>query len=397
VNQMLCELVPHSSKRISDYVASYPDIIDLSVGAPSFGPPQSFRQALAALTRDTFESAARHDHYAHSRGTPELRAAVAQLYEREQGCVIDPDTQVLITNGAAGALWASLLAVTEPGDEVLLPDPGYMIYPPVVQLLGRRVVRVPTNPASGFRLEVEHVERHLGKHSRLVVVNSPANPTGATFRAEQLRQLCELAAANEVHVVHDEVLDRFSYRTDHRSVVAVDPCGVGIAVNSLSKRFGMTGWRVGWLVADEHVVTQAAKAHAFFTLAVGHAVQLAAAVALTDDLAEADVTRHALEIRHRGARFLDGLQQVPDLVVPDLPSGGFYAFVDVRPFASRRALSAGGAASVSEAVAEYLLNQRRVAVVPGSAFGTGGEGFVRMSFAGSDEQLVRAFQQMASG
>jgi len=397
VNQMLCELVPHSSKRISDYVAAYPDIIDLSVGAPSFGPPRSFRQALVALTRQTSETAARHDQYAHSRGTPELRAAVAQLYTREQGCVIDPDTQVLITNGAAGALWASVLAVTEPGDEVLLPDPGYMIYPPVVQLLGRRVVRVPTEPASGFRLDVEQVERHLSKRCRLLVVNSPANPTGATCDAEQLRQLCELAAAERVHVIHDEVLDRFSYRTAHRSAVAVDPHGMGIAVNSLSKRFGMTGWRVGWLVADEHVVTQAAKAHAFFALAVGHAVQLAAAAALTDDLADADVTRHALELRHRGTRFLDRLRQVPGLVVPDLPDGGFYAFVDVRPFAHLRALSTGFAASVSEAVAEHLLHERRVAVVPGIAFGAGGEGFVRMSFAGSDERLERAVEQIAAG
>ncbi|MCS7477820.1 pyridoxal phosphate-dependent aminotransferase [Umezawaea endophytica] len=394
MNRLLSGLAPHASKRISEYAQRNPGVVDLTVGLPSFGPPRSFGAALARLSSGSRELARHEDRYAHSRGAVELRTAVAEVYAAEQGVDLDPETQVLVTNGAAGALWTAVLAVTEPGDEVLIADPAYMIYPPMVELLGRRVVRVPTSPSDGFALHVEDVRSRLTPRSRVLLVNSPGNPTGAAIGADGLADLCAFAAENGLRVVHDEVLDRFLHRGAHRSIAAVDHHGVGIAVNSLSKRFGMAGWRVGWMVGSPPVIAEAVKAHTFFLLAVSHAVQLAAATALTDPESDREVSRHADEIRARGTAFLAELGRVPGLEGARMPDGGFYAFVDVREFARLHGIPVDAGQDAGDAVAEHLLRERGVAVVPGSAFGGAGEGFVRMSFACGEDRLGRAVERL---
>lgn len=395
MNRVLGGLAPHSSKRISEFAATHPGIIDLTVGLPAFGPPKAFGTALAELSRKPGELAGNEDRYAHSRGAPDLRAAIARIYSSEQGVDIDPETQLLVTNGAAGALWTAILAVTDPGDEVLLADPTYMIYPAMIELLGRRVVRIPTSPSDGFALHVADVRKRLTPRSRALVVNSPGNPTGAVCAGAALADLCALAAGHGMFVIHDEVLDRFAHRVEHRSVVSVDSHGVGIAVNSLSKRFGMAGWRVGWMTGSPSVIAEAAKAHTFFLLAVGHAVQLAAASALADAGADAEVSRHAEETRLRGATFLADMASVPGLAGARVPDGGFYAFVDVGEFARLHGISRDGHHAIGDAVAAHLLHDRGVAVVPGSAFGAEGADFVRMSFAGDAEQLACAVERLA--
>ncbi|MEV5019766.1 pyridoxal phosphate-dependent aminotransferase [Streptomyces sp. NPDC053780] len=393
MNGALSALAPHSSKRISEYAQRHPETIDLTVGLPSFGPPRSFGERLAVLSGSPGENARPEDHYAHSRGTIELRTAIAQVYRSEQGIDLDPDTQLLVTNGAAGALWTAVLTVTDPGDEVLLADPAYMIYPPMIELLGRRVVRVPTSAADGFTLHVPDLRKHLTKRSRIVLVNSPGNPTGRVTGRSELADLCTFAADHGLYVIHDEVLDRFAYGIEHRSVAALDHHGHGITVNSLSKRFGMSGWRIGWMTGSPAVITEAAKAHTFFMLAVSHAVQLAAAAALRDPEADGELTVHAAETRRHGERFLADVAQLPGLARTVFPDGGFYAFVDVGEFARLRGIHVED--STGSAVAEYLLHECGVAVVPGSAFGRAGERFVRMSFAGDPGQLDRALERLA--
>ncbi|QUQ65401.1 pyridoxal phosphate-dependent aminotransferase [Kutzneria sp. CA-103260] len=393
MNGALRALAPHSSKRISEYAQRHPGTVDLTVGLPAFGPPRSFNERLAMVSSGPSGSARPEDRYAHSRGAIELRAAIAQVYKSEQGIDLDPDSQLLVTNGAAGALWIAVLTLTEPGDEVLLADPAYMIYPPMIELLGRRVVRVPTSPADGFLLHVSDLNKHLTQRSRVIVVNSPGNPTGRVSSGDELAELCAFAAEHGLYVVHDEVLDRFAYGIEHRSVIALDRHGLGVAVNGLSKRFGMSGWRIGWMAGSPAVIAEAAKAHTFFMLAVSHAVQLAAATALLDPEADNEVSAHAVEIRRRGELFLADLAQIPGLGETALPDGGFYAFVDVGEFARLRGIRAQE--SIGAAVADYLLHECGVAVVPGTAFGRAGESFVRMSFAGSSEQLDRAIERLA--
>ncbi|MFI8933371.1 pyridoxal phosphate-dependent aminotransferase [Streptomyces sp. NPDC053474] len=393
MNGALSALAPHSSKRISEYVQRHPGTIDLTVGLPSFGPPRSFGERLAVLSNSPGESARPEDQYAHSRGAIELRAAIAQIYRSEQGIDLDPDTQLLVTNGAAGALWIAVLTVTEPGDEVLLADPAYMIYPPMIELLGRRVVRIPTSAADGFALRVPDLRKHLTARSRVILVNSPGNPTGRVTGGGELADLCTFAAEHGLYVVHDEVLDRFAYGIEHRSVAALEHHGHGIAVNSLSKRFGMSGWRIGWMAGSPAVIAEAAKAHTFFMLAVSHAGQLAAAAALRDPEADGELSVRAAELRRCGELFLADVAQIPGLGKTAFPQGGFYAFVDVGEFARLRGIHVKG--SIGSAVAEYLLHECGVAVVPGSAFGRAGERYVRMSFAGGPGQLDRALERLA--
>jgi aminotransferase len=396
VNRLLQDLAPHSSKRISEYAQSHSGVLDLTVGLPSFGPPRAFGDALSALARPLRASALPYDRYAHSRGAPELRDAIASVYASEQGVDLDPATTLLITNGAAGALWTGLLAVTEPGDEIMISDPCYMIYPPMIELLGRRPVRVPTDQTDGFALRPSRIQEALTQRSRVVLVNSPGNPTGAVHDEADLATLCDFAEKHGLFVMQDEVLDRYCFRGRHRSVVAVDRHGVGIAVNSLSKRFGMAGWRIGWLAGASQVVEQAAKAHTHFLLAVNHAVQLAAATALSDAGVDAEVSRHANELHDRGLRFLSALREVPGLSVPSRLDGGFYAFVGVRDFALLHHLVPDDGQTTGEAVAEHMLHKRGVAVVPGSAFGNAGADYVRMSFAGDPQQLDDAVCKLQS-
>lgn len=345
MNDVLHALAPHASKQISEYAALHPEIIDLTVGVPSFGPPPTFRKALADLQGHNGDDPAPVDLYAPGRGHLGLRSEIARLYGRSYGCAVDPAQEVLVTNGAAGALSTAILTATNAGDEVLLADPCYMLYAPLVQLLGRQVKRIATSAENGFLLEDDAVKNSAGPRTRVLLVNSPANPTGTVHNRSRMEALCRLCAERGLRLLHDEVLDSFTGETLHFPAFALNAGrNTAICVNSLSKRFGMTGWRLGWLIAEPDFVEQASKCHTFLNLAVGHAVQQAAASALADPAADEEVSRHARAIRDRGRAFLASLREVPGLQVPGIPDGGFYAFVNVQQLAQRKGLAIGGRA-----------------------------------------------------
>jgi aminotransferase len=394
VNSALALTSPHRSKQISDTVAGDPDVVDLTVGEPSFGPPARLLDALAELTAQRPEEpSASYNRYAHSRGTPDLRSAISGWYERAYGLAVDPETRVLVTHGAAEALWTVVFALTDPGDEVILPDPCYMLYEPIVVALGRTPVRVAAAAEDGFTIDPDAVARAAGPRTRLVLVNSPANPTGAVCEPDRLAALIAVAAGRGLYLVHDEVFDCFSYVCPHLPAIAL-PGGAesAIVVNSLSKRFGMTGWRIGWLAGPESVVAAAAKAHSFVTLAVGTLIQQVAAVALADASVDDEVARHAHLIRDRGRDLLDRLLALDlfECTVP--PGGGFYLFLRCARLAGR--IGVPESESASEAVAGHLLEHARVASVPGIAFGPRGEGFVRFSYAAPEAAVDRAARRL---
>lgn len=375
----------------------HPEIIDLTVGVPAFGPPPAFKKALAAGLQDqSSDVRAPVDLYAPGRGHLGLRSEIAGLYGRSYGSSVDPDHHVLVTNGAAGALGTAILTATNAGDEVLLADPCYMLYAPLVQLLGRQVKHIPTSAEKGFLLDETAVAAFIGPRTRLLLVNSPANPTGAVHDRNRMASLCRLCAERGLRLLHDEALDSFAGETPHWPAFALsEGREVAICVNSLSKRFGMTGWRLGWLIAEPDFVEQASKCHTFLNLAVGHAIQQAAASALADPATDEEVSRHAQAVREHGLAFIASLGTVPGLEVPGTPDGGFYAFVNVEQFARLRRLTPS-AGNVSRAVAEYMLHTLGVAVVPGDVYGEQGRGFVRMSFAGPENQLKEAVDRLAS-
>lgn len=396
MNRDLLATRPHPSKRISDAVAANPDVVNLTVGEPSFGAPAAFLDRLAAVVAGgRGDPAGDYNRYAHSRGVPTLRRAIAESYRRRYGLAVDPEAQLLVTHGAAEAIWLTVFAHTGPGDEVLMTDPCYMLYEPITVSLGRRPVRLRTTAADGFRLLPEQVEEAAGDRARLLLINSPNNPTGGVYDGDTMAALHAAAARHGLTVMHDEVFDDYSYSDPHVPLLKEDPAAERtVMVNSFSKRYGMTGWRLGWLLAAPAVVTEATKAHTYLSLSLGTAIQEAAAGIVGDEAVEREVRAHAGVMRERGRGFLGRLREIDGFgsVPAEPPGGGFYLFVPVAELAERLGVDACG--SVSTAVADVLLRRAGVAVVPGIGFGPAGEGYVRMSYAAPQEKLDLALERL---
>lgn len=397
MNRDLLACRPHPSKKISDAIAGDPSIVNLTVGEPGYGPPAVVLDGLVArLGQRTEDPAPSYDRYTHSRGLPSLRQAIAGYYRRRHGLEIDPETELLVTNGGAGALWLTVFTLTNPGDEVVIPDPCYMLFEPIVRSLGRRPVRIPTRPERRFRLDPKDFAAHLTERTRLLMINSPENPTGTVYDRQTLEELLALVTERGIHLMHDEVFDSLFFEGEHVPARLLEPqTRHTVMVNSFSKRFGMTGWRLGWMLAAPEVVEAATKALTFQCLACGTLVQEGAAAGLADPSTDQLVARHCQELQAKSLRFVDKLIAIDGFDLPaGPPRGGFYAFADVRRL-YRRLLAAGEAPGPeSEVVARYLLEHAKVGVVPGNGFGAAGEGFVRISYAAPEAHLDEAVERL---
>jgi aspartate/methionine/tyrosine aminotransferase len=264
------------------------------------------------------------------------------------------------------------MTLVDPGDEILVPDPGYPAYPVVAQLLGATPRTYPLRPERAFRLDPADVESRLSSRTRLVILCSPSNPTGAMDEEHDLEVLARLLSSRGVPWLSDEIYAGFAYERRAASISRFIPSG-GLVVSGLSKDLSMTGWRIGWVVGPEAIVARITAAHQYIVTCASSVSQAAALAALGDD---ADSDREAyLEIfRRRRALMAEELRRIPSLPVT-MPDGAFYFFVDVRSFGS------------SLEIAERLLRNRRVIVIPGEAFGPGGAGFLRISYAATDDDI----------
>ena len=365
--------------RILALKASGRAIIGLQVGDPDFGTPPAVQEvALRALGQGL-------THYGPSSGTAELREAIALKLRRDEGVAYDPGTEILATHGGIHAYYTALQAILNPGDEVLVPDPTWATHANMVVMLRGRAVRVPAPAEHGFIPPLEAWERALTPATRALVLNHPSNPTGAYPGREYLEALQAFAEAHGLWVVSDEVYGSLHYGERPTSAAAA---GTGKArtllVNSLSKTYAMTGWRVGFLAAPAPVIQNALKASQNSITCVAPFVQKAAAFALTDPgVQEAAAAMRAAYARRRDlvvdlARARGGSRI---RVTP--PQGAFYFFLDVRPLG----LSSGEAC-------ERILEAASVGLVPGSAFGDQGEGFLRMTIAASDAEVAEGFTRI---
>jgi len=388
VNRDLLSLRPHASKAISDAALLNPGLVNLSIGEASFGAPRKVLDALAGALKSDGRPPP-FNHYAHSRGTPGLRQAIARRYRRLYGVDVDPETEVLVTHGAAEAIWLAVFTLTNAGDEVLLPDPCYVLYDGVVGSLGRKAVRLPTSARSGFQITPQQLRAAITPTTRLLILNSPANPTGAFYDRDELAALLAVAAEAGITVLHDEVFDRVVFDGAHTPLASLDPgLGSTIMVNSLSKLYGMTGWRLGWMVARRETVEQALKAHTYMSLAVATIIQDAVTGALNDTDVDAEVERNVAELKQRMLRVKGELERIDGIEFPaGAPRGGFYLFPRVEGLARRLGLQRD---SASEAVVEFLTQRCGVAVVPGNVYGPCGEGHIRLVVAAPDSLLNQA-------
>jgi aspartate aminotransferase len=357
------------------------DIVSLMRGEPDFTTPPHVIDAAAAALR------AGRTRYPDNRGEPALREAIAAKLQRDNGVSYDPATEILVTTGATLGIQTALMALIDEGDEVLLADPVYDAYTSPVLLAGGRVRRVPAEIRDGrFTLSAAAVEAALTPAARVLLLNTPWNPVGTVLRESELRPILDLAAARGLALVSDEIYEAITFdgaRHVTPAALSAEARSRTVIVNSLSKTYAMTGWRVGYCAAPAPVVEamllvlqQTSRGPATF-------VQDAAAVALTGS--QACVEEMRLEYARRRRTVLDALTGLPG-VRPLAPDGGFFAMIDIRD------TGAG-----SDGARSRLLHEHGVAVIHGAAYGPGGEGTLRVSFGSGGEALARGLDRLRTG
>jgi aminotransferase len=362
---------PSGIRRFFDILATMDDVISLGVGEPDFDtPPQIVEAGVRSLRGG-------RTHYTSNYGTVELRRALATHLERRYGVSYDPQRELLITVGASEAVDLALRATCDPGDEVILHEPSYVAYVPAVQFAGGVVRRVSTHLEDDFALDPVAVEAAITPRTKALFLGYPCNPTGAVLPEAVQDELARIAVRHDLLVYSDEIYDRLGYGSyRHRAMSALPGMrDRTILMGGFSKAYAMTGWRVGWLAAPPHLVEGILKVHQYSIMSAPTTAQDAALVALTSG--EPDVERMLEEYDRRRRLLVRGLN---DLGLTTFePRGAFYAFPKIT--------STG---FDSETFAQRLLEEERVAVVPGSAFGPSGEGHVRACYATAYEQLEEA-------
>ncbi|WP_062466590.1 aminotransferase class I/II-fold pyridoxal phosphate-dependent enzyme [Demequina maris] len=352
-------------------------IVRLNLGEPDFGAPAAVRRAMAG-TMDGRRLA-----YTSSLGTPELRAAIAGFYRDRHGVEVDP-ARIAVTMGASAALVLTIAATVEDGTYVLMADPSYPCNRQIVASFGGRALTVPTSPATRFQLSRDLVEQAWTPETGVVMVATPSNPTGTTIPRDELAAISDLARERGAWRLVDEIYldtaDRAPDGSPQRTVLAHDPDA--IVLNSFSKAFGMTGWRLGWCVLPEELVGPVERLAMNYFLSASAPVQIAALAAFSpESLAEAEERR--LDLLDRRRTMLDGLARI-GLPVPSAPDGAFYAFADV-----------SGTGLDAWDFCGRALREAHVALTPGRDFGTThGDTHVRLSYAASHDDIVEGLDRL---
>jgi aspartate/methionine/tyrosine aminotransferase len=365
--------------RILALKASGQKIIGLQVGDPDFGtPPAVMDVAMKAMSNGL-------THYASSRGNADLLAAVAKKLQRDEGVSYDPASEILVTHGGIHGYYTGLQSILNPGEDVLVPDPSWATHSNMAIMLRGNVIRVPAPAENGFIPNFEAWEKAVTEKTRVIVLNYPSNPTGAYPTREYLQRLQDFAKAHDLWIVSDEVYGSLYYGEKPTSAAALDGAKERtLLVNSLSKSYAMTGWRVGFLAAPAQVIDNALKAGQNSITCVAPFIQKAATFALTDaENQKTTANMRAAYARRRELvmRIAHEMESEKVLVTP--PRGAFYFFLDFRPLKM-----------TSLEICERILDEAGVGLVPGSAFGAQGEGFIRMTIAASDEDVEAGFRKI---
>ncbi len=369
------------SDRILALQASGRRIIGLQVGDPDFATPPAVVDAALKAMR------AGWTHYAPSRGYPDLLSAAAFKLKRDQNINYDPASEILITHGGIHAYYLAMQSILNPGDDVLIPDPSWATHSNMAIMLRGNVIRVPAPAENGFIPHFEAWRQALTARTRAIVLNYPSNPTGAYPTREYLQRLQDFAAQNNLWIVSDEVYGSLYYEEQPTCVANFEGAKERtLLVNSLSKSYAMTGWRVGFLAAPARVIENALKAGQNSITCVAPFIQKAAAFALTDpENQNVTAKMRAAYARRRESVLRIARELESDKVLVAPPRGAFYFFLDLRALKMS-----------SVEMCEKILDEVGVGLVPGSAFGAQGEGFIRMTIAASDEDVEAGFRKIAA-
>lgn len=372
----VADLPPSGIRKFFDLVSTMKDVISLGVGEPDFITPWTVRES------GIFSLEQGQTMYTSNAGLLELREELSQHLTNTLGLCYDPVTEILITAGASEAVDLVMRAVLEPGDVVLVPDPSYVSYAPCAILAGASVRYVPTHAKEDFRLRLEDLNQVYTTKAKLLVLSYPNNPTGAIMRREDLLPIAEFVTKHDLLVLADDIYSDLTYDGRHISFASLPGMhDRTLFVSGFSKSYAMTGWRIGYVAGHAHLISGLTKIHQYTMLCAPIMGQIAALEALRS---ATEAKNDMVTAYDRRRRFMvHGFRQMGlDCFEP---LGAFYVFPDI----SKTNLS-------SEAFAEELLKEEKVAVVPGTAFGPSGEGYIRCSYAYSMEQLQEALKRIAS-
>ncbi len=376
MSSVVRDMPPSGIRKFFDLVNEMEGAISLGVGEPDFVTPWHIRESCIY----SLESGATS--YTSNKGMPELRECISEYTENDLGLRYDPAEEILITTGVSEAVDLAFRATINHGDEVIVPEPCYVAYVPDIILAGGVAVSVPTRLSEEFKVRPEDIASAVTDRTKALMLSYPNNPTGAVMTREDLEEIADVVVENDLMVVSDEVYGKLSYGDSrkHASFSQLEGMqGRTLILNGLSKSHAMTGWRIGYALGDPEIVGAMTKVHQYTMLCAPVMAQVAALEALQRGEEEMQHMRHEYDLRRR--MFVSGLNRIGlDCFEP---KGAFYAF----PSIESTGLS-------SEAFAERLLKDQKVAVVPGSVFGQSGEGFLRCSYATSREELIEALDRM---
>jgi aminotransferase len=374
ISQKVTSLPPSGIRKFFDLLSSMEDIISLGIGEPDFVTPWHIREA------GTYSLEKGYTMYTSNSGMPELRQELASYLELRYRVSYHPEHEILITTGTSEGLDLALRAIINLGDEVIIPDPCYVAYPADIFLAGGVPILVPTNEANKFIVRATDIEARITKKTKAILIGYPANPTGAVISRKEADAIAGLAKKYDLLVISDELYARLVYGAEHICFPSLPGMQERtILIRGFSKSHAMTGWRIGYVAADRRFIQALAKIHQYTMLSAPTMAQVAAIEALRNG--ESEVEKMVQEYNRRRRLMVKRLNEIGLSCFE--PRGAFYAFPSIKATGMN-----------SEEFAERLLLEEKVAVVPGTAFGPCGEGFVRCCYATSLPNIEEALTRM---
>lgn len=374
VNNDVKAIRPSAIRDFDMKISSIPGLVKLTLGEPDFNVPEHVKEAAVQGIRDN------DSHYGPAAGKLELRKAVAKYLADTRNVDYNPEDEILITNGGTEALTAITFSLLNPGDKVLVPTPVFSLYFPIITLTGAECIQVDTSD-DGFVLTPEKLQSEIDKHGdvKMILLNYPCNPTGRAYPEDLLRQLGKILHDNNILIVADEMYSELTYDQEHFSLATIYPEQT-LLVSGLSKSHAMTGWRLGYIAGPAPLIGEIYKMHGFMVTCVNDIAQDAAVEALNNG--REDPVAFRKEYQKRRDFVVDRMEKMGfDIATPD---GAFYVFAKIPAQFGKDDFN----------FALDLAKKAKVGVIPGSAFGAGGEGYIRISYAASDEKLQKAMDQI---
>ncbi|HHX55460.1 MAG TPA: aminotransferase class I/II-fold pyridoxal phosphate-dependent enzyme [Clostridiales bacterium] len=374
LSKKVTEIEPSGIRKFFDVANEMEDAISLGVGEPDFDTPWHIREeGIYSLEKGkTF--------YTSNSGLTELRDEIVNYIKRKYGVEYKAENETLVTVGGSEAIDIALRAMVDPGDEVLVPQPSYVSYVPCVSLAGGTPVIIELEEKDKFKLTKEKLEKAITEKTKILVLPFPNNPTGAIMDYDDLAQIVDLIIENDLYIISDEIYSELTYGKKHTSIVSFPGMKERtILINGFSKAYAMTGWRLGYTLGPEEIIKQMTKIHQYAIMCAPTTSQYAAVEALRNGDEDVEFMRNAYDQRRR---YLVNQLKIMGLDCFE-PEGAFYVFPSVKNFNM-----------TSDDFATSLLKAEKVAVVPGTAFGVSGEGFLRISYAYSMEDLKIALERI---